>query len=137
MGTPNDLFSAIWGGDTKRVGDSLKETPTLAATPDSKGMTPLLAATYARQPEVVDLLLAATCWRGIPVSSRRIAQMDGRRCTSPRISDAKTRRDCCWMPGPTSPRAHATQWIICRCTPLARALLRSHSSRCCWMPVRM
>lgn len=59
MGTPDDLFSAIWGGDTRRVGDSLMETPTLAATPDSKGMTPLLAATYARQPEVVDLLLAA------------------------------------------------------------------------------
>lgn len=59
MTTTNDLFSATWGGDTERVEALLAEHPALANTANVSGMLPLLAATYARQPAMVDLLLAA------------------------------------------------------------------------------
>jgi len=59
MTTTDDLFTSIWGGDAARVGALLAETPTLANTANAGGMSPLLAATYARQPAMVDLLLAA------------------------------------------------------------------------------
>ena len=59
----DDLFTAIWNGDESRVHALLDEQPALAHQPNTAGMTPLLAATYARQPAIIEALTAA----GAPV----------------------------------------------------------------------
>lgn len=59
MSTTDELFLAIWSGNTERVEALLAEAPTLAETANASGMPPLLAATYARHPAIVDRLLSA------------------------------------------------------------------------------
>lgn len=53
------IFESIWAGDVDAVRSAVRDDPSLAATRDEKGLSPVRAAYYAQRPDVAEVLLEA------------------------------------------------------------------------------
>jgi ankyrin repeat protein len=56
--TEQEFFDAIIKGNSARVGELLKQQPSLMKATYKKGITPILLARYAHHPEIAEMLLA-------------------------------------------------------------------------------
>lgn len=54
-----EFFDAIIKGNSSRVGELLKQQPSLMKATYKKGVTPILLASYAHHPEIAEMFLAA------------------------------------------------------------------------------